>query len=334
MITPRLLLISPVFHGYWRSIAAGFAQLGIDVHSIAYDALTPTQAAKFKLTSELPHRLGVGQQEPRHGFENRRLIRAITSLRPDVCLVIRGDSFDDSVYEAMEQVGATKLLWLYDELRRTRHTNQTLACYEQVFTYSPTDLNALSAEGFTAHWLPNAFDPAMSPAPRPGHEVVFIGARYPNRAQLLTELTEAGIAVRCFGKDWSRHPVDRLRTWRWQRDDLPAGRDVARETGYALTAGSPAALNIHHDQDGFTMRTFEIPGVGGLQLIDRKDVDGLYEPGSEVVCFDGTAELVDLCRRAIGDASWTAKIRAAGRRRTLADHTFTHRAAKVAELWA
>ena len=37
-------------------------------------------------------------------------------------------------------------------------------------------------------------------------------------------------------------------------------------------AGARANVNIHGDQDGFTMRTFETCGVGALQLVDRADV--------------------------------------------------------------
>ena len=48
-------------------------------------------------------------------------------------------------------------------------------------------------------------------------------------------------------------------------------------------AGAAANLNIHHDQHGSTMRTFEILGAGGLQLVDREDVAVHYEPGTEVL---------------------------------------------------
>ena len=89
--------------------------------------------------------------------------------------------------------------------------------------------------------------------------------------------------VRAYGRDWSGHPVDRLRTW---RVGTPACRPSAtspRAEAYDVMAASAATLNLHGDQDGFTMRTFEAAGVGGVQLIDRTDVDGLYEPGAEVL---------------------------------------------------
>ena len=98
-------------------------------------------------------------------------------------------------------------------------------------------------------------------------------------------------------------------------------------------AAAVATLNIHGDQDGLTMRTFEASGVGGLQLLDRSDLGGLYEPGVELLTWSDDAELVDLCSRAAHDGQWSDGIREAGRRRTLAEHTFDHRVAVLAEAW-
>ena len=51
--------------------------------------------------------------------------------------------------------------------------------------------------------------------------------------------------------------------FRWTRarlPDVPSARGVDRAQAYGLTAGAVASLNSHTDQDGFTMRTFELPG--------------------------------------------------------------------------
>ena len=81
------------------------------------------------------------------------------------------------------------------------------------------------------------------------------------------------------------------------------------------------------------MRTFEVCGVGGLQLIDRPDVGELYEPDRELLVFTNTEELIEGALRALGDPSGTERIREAAQRRTLAHHTFDHRIAVLEELW-
>ncbi|HET8931717.1 MAG TPA: glycosyltransferase, partial [Acidimicrobiales bacterium] len=101
-----------------------------------------------------------------------------------------------------------------------------------------------------------------------------------------------------------------------------------------MMAGATATINVHGDQDGFTMRTFEASGVGALQLIDRPDVGMHYEPGVEILTFDSAAEISELVARAHREPRWATRIRAAARKRTLAEHTFAHRARELEDLWA
>lgn len=334
MTAPRLLLIAPVFHGYANSIADGFRQHGYDIAVHCYDAKASLKdKLAHKVLRELPEKIGIRREGPNSAVSSATAA-AIRSIRPDVTLVIRGDQFGDEVFHSLDEVGSRKIVWLWDEVRRTSHTPELLDRYDHLISYSPLDTAAFQASGRECLHVPNAFDPAMSPTPRHTSEVLFIGARYPRREQLVTHLAAAGVPVRAFGRDWSRHPIDRARTWQLKRPPVPAARDIGRLEGYALTAGAPAAINIHGDQDGFTMKTFEVPGVGGVQLIDRDDVAQYYEPGTEVAVFHSEDELRELCLRAIRDDQWGDAMREAGRRRTLAEHTWAHRAAKVAQLWA
>jgi spore maturation protein CgeB len=168
---------------------------------------------------------------------------------------------------------------------------------------------------------------------RPGDEVVFVGARYPNREALLTALAGSGVPVRAYGRDWSGHPLDRLRTWRLRQPAVPHGRDLPLAEAYGVMAGARAALNVHGDQDGFTMRTFEACGVGAVQLVDRADVSRHYEPGAELAVFGSPEEAAELAHRAVTDRPWAQGLRSAGRARTLAEHTFVHRARTLEALW-
>ncbi|MHA6523074.1 CgeB family protein [Tessaracoccus sp. G1721] len=332
---PRILLVSPVFHGYWQSIEAGFRTLGFQIGTHCYDTNTTlANKVSHKVVHELPVRLGARAARIENGRQTAETAAVIRSFRPDITLVIRGDRFGDELFDALDDVGSRRFLWLWDEVRRTAHTPDSLARYNHLISYSPLDTRAFSTAGTPCLHVPNAFDPALSPTPRHTSEVVFIGARYPRRDALLTAVAAADVPLRCYGREWSRHPFDRARTWQVRRPEVPAARDIDREDGYALTAGAPAAINIHSDQDGFTMKTFEVPGVGGVQLVDREDVAEYYEPGREAAVFRDADELVELCQRAIHDDRWGDALREAGRRRTLAEHTWAHRAAKVAQLWA
>lgn len=331
----RLLLLTPVFHGYWRPIERELGKLGYDVTVCRYDEL-PDASAKLrhKLTVELPERLG--RPAPADdGTFTARARDAVASDTFDIILQLKGDCFGPSYWESLAGTKARKYLWLYDEFRRTRHSTDTLDAFDGLVLYNHSDHDALAARGYETLYLPDAFDPADTPrSPIHTNAVVFIGARNAPREQTLSALADRGVPVLAVGRDWSRHPLDRARTWSWRRPAVRSSRDVPRSTGYALNAGAPAALNVHFDQDGFTMRTFEIPGSGGVQLVDRDDVAEFYEPGREVLVFHSPEELAELSMRAIRDDRWGDAIREAGRRRTLAEHTFAHRMRKLETLWA
>jgi spore maturation protein CgeB len=68
--------------------------------------------------------------------------------------------------------------------------------------------------------------------------------------------------------------------------------------------------------------------------VDRADVAEFYDIGKETLVFEGEEQLVELAGRARRDRVWSERIRAAGRRRSLAEHTFAHRVARVDGLWA
>lgn len=331
----RLLVVAPAFHGYGRSIAEGFAAHGFTTAVHAYDELSGlADRVGNKVTVELPELLGSSAGRRRaNDRATTRAIDAIDAFGPDVVLVVRGDALGTGFWERVDGADVPTIVWLYDELARMAFDPEVLRRRRAVATYSPGDAENLLASGVPSLHLPNAFDTALTFVPRRSDEITFVGAAYPNRVDLLERLHRRAVPVRAFGRDWSRHPVDRLRTWSISRPDVPAERDVPMHEAYGIMGGSLASLNIHNAQDGFTMRTFEICGTGGLQLIDRGDVGSLYEPGVEVLTFDGIDELVDLCRRADRDREWRDRIATAGRRRTIAEHTYAHRAAQLVPLW-
>ena len=327
----RVLLVSPQFHGYWRSIAAAIERRGHDVVTFCYDSFPPASKVLRKAILEVPRRLGANTGALETRQLTRRAVKAVRDASPEVVVVIKGDLLGTDFLDAIAP--RRSVLWLYDELRRTRHTPESLGAYDAIASYSPLDVAQLSASGYVTAFLPNAFDPSLTPEPRPASELVFIGARYPKRVRLLGALAAAGVPVRTYGRDWSAHPVDRLRSLQWSRPQLPWGRDVTLTEGYALMAGAPATLNSHSDQDGFTMRTFEACGVGAVQLIDRRDLQGLYDDGAEVLCFDDEEELTGLAMKCFRDPRWADAIRVRARERTLSEHTFDHRMEVLERLW-
>ena len=335
MRNTRLLIVSPAFHGYWRAYEGAFQRLGHTVRTLPYDELRGWRAkARHKARIELAERVGRDSQALRAREVSATAAAAVISSRPDRVLVIRGDLLLDDFWDAVRTVGAHAVTLVYDEIARMDTTYDELISHGPVASYSTHDSAEIASRGGRTEHVPDAYDATLAYTPVPSQDVVFIGALYGQRGPLMAHLHRSGVPVRAYGRAWSHHPVDQLRTWFASRPAIPAHRDIPRNVAYGVQAGAVAALNVHENQDGFTMRTYEIPGVGGLQMIDRDDVADLYEPGKEVLVFHSPEELVDLCARAATDTAWAQGIREAGRRRTLAEHTFDHRARRLEALWS
>ncbi|PPG42771.1 glycosyltransferase [Pseudoclavibacter sp. RFBA6] len=327
----RLLIVSPDFHGYWRAVAAAFESIGFSVSVHRYDShSTVVDRVRNKLQHELPEAMRSRTAEEKATL---RAVEHLGSERFDAVLVIKGDQLGDIWWESLGASGVRSATWLYDEIRRTRYTPEFLAATGPVASYSHDDVRLLNEHGAQAAFVPLGFDASQGFSRVDVPAVTLVGARYPNRERLVRDIQDSGIPVRAYGRDWSRKLTDVARTRRFRSAGVPASGDLARDGAYGVMAGSLATLNVHADQDGFTMRTFEAAGVGGLELVDRADVHEFYDVGEEVLVFDTVEEIVELARRAQREPSWAAGIREAGRKRTLAEHTLMHRARSLEALW-
>ncbi|GAB3578054.1 CgeB family protein [Calidifontibacter terrae] len=334
----RLLLVTPVFHGYGHSIAESFERIGYEVAIHEYDRVgSRATKAWNKVRHELPSRVRGDDLHQSLDAMSLRAIEAVRTHRPDIVLVIRGDVFDEEFWGVAGGEGRRAALWLYDEVRRTpRFDREVVARHAALATYSPLDALALTAAGYPTTYVPTGFDDRrpVGMSSQSMHLVNFIGAPLPRRLDALGALLDADVPVRAWGRGWSDHPVDRARTWRARGRGIPNARDVPGDVALAIMRDSAATLNVHGDQDGLTMRTFESCGVGGVQLIDRPDIGSFYEPEREVLVFDSLEELVEQARRALDRPQDFAQLRERARNRTLAEHTFVHRARQLEQLWS
>lgn len=331
----RLLVVSPAFHGIWHSVSDAFEQLGWEVTAHLYDDYA-TFGAKLrnKVEHEIPAKLGRDTVARRRRENGRAAAVAVRAACPDVVLTIKGDVLGEEYWDELDRARLPRATWLYDQLSAMHFNDEALRRVGGIATFSRTDSVQLAGSGLTSSHVHLAYDPAFAPTGRRDGGVVFAGARYPAREQLLLDLQSAGISIRTYGRSWSHHPFDRLRTLDLRRPDIPSGRELDRRSAHEVMEAADATVNIHGAQDGFTLRTFEAPGVGAVHLIDRPDVDDLYEPDREVLVYNGVEELKDLCLRAAVDRDWAEELRRRGRERTLAEHTFVHRAKAIEPLFA
>ena len=206
-----------------------------------------------------------------------------------------------------------------------------------VLTSFPHFVERLRGEGVNCEYYAIAFDERLSgelslDVPR-DVPVSFVGTVHP------PDVHRAG---RPFFERLCRD-VD-LQMWGYVRDDLPPGSPIlSHHHGeswgldmYRVLARSRIVVNRHGDiaEDyANNMRLFEATGMGALLLTEAaRNLPGLFEPGVEVVTYDGVDDLVDKVRYYQRHDDEREAIAAAGQRRTLAEHTYGHRIAELDEL--
>lgn len=105
---------------------------------------------------------------------------------------------------------------------------------------------------------------------------------------------------------------------------------------FAQLARSRISLNTHIDISALyasNMRLYEATGVGSCLLTDwRKNIGELFEPDEEIVTYKTAAECIEKVNYLLAHEEERSMIAKMGQKRTLRDHNFDNRAARLHEL--
>lgn len=214
---------------------------------------------------------------------------------------------------------------------------ERLGGYDVIFTSFPHFVERFRAAGLDAEYLPLAFDERLVDVLPDGERpraVTFVGGVHPGVHAAGTALLER-LAERVPLEVWG-YGADALEP----RSPL-RGRHRGEAWGldmYRLLAESRIVVNRHIDvAEGHAnnMRLYEATGAGALLVTEAADnLDELFEPGREVVTYEGADDLVERIEHHLRHDDERRAIAAAGRRRTLAEHTYSRRAERLVELLA
>ena len=178
------------------------------------------------------------------------------------------------------------------------------------------------AAGFTTggRYLPLAADPELF---RPGRvarqpEVLFVASRTAFRETVVRGLAAP---ARIVGTDWSDLAQEGFHRVR--------NRKIGRTRLVQLYQRHVAVLNARNEanvEHGLNQRSFEPPACGAVVLNDDLvDLPRCFEPGREILVYRNADELNALIARLRREPEFANRVAAAGRRRVLAEHTYTHR---------
>jgi len=235
---------------------------------------------------------------------SERVVQACRGTRTDWLLSTGLAPVDAPALTAIGRLGVRRLNYLTDDPWNPAHRApwflEALPQYDGVFSPRRSNLEDLRRLGCaSAVHLPFAYSPSLHfPEPpitpeeqgRFETDVVFAGGADRDRVPYIAALIRAGFRVGLYGGYWERWRQTRKHTRR-----LADPRMVRKAVGGARIA---LCLVRRANRDGHSMRTFEIPAIGGCMLTEdtaeHREIFG--EEGRAVVYFRSVDEMVQKAR--------------------------------------
>jgi|CZKV01.1.fsa_nt_gi hypothetical protein len=229
------------------------------------------------------------------------LVNICRKQRPDVLLATGIAPIIRQSLEIIRLQGATTINYLTDDpwnpSQRSKWFLKSLGGYDMIFSVRRANMPDLLAHGCReVHYLPFAYEPRLhfpetassaAEASQYSADIVFIGGADRDRVPYAQALYQAGFSVALYGDYWARYQVTRAQ-WHGYADV---------RTLRLATAGGKISLCLvrRANRDGNTMRSFEVPAMGGCLLAEdtpeHREIFGA--DGAAVLYFHSIPEMVE-----------------------------------------
>jgi spore maturation protein CgeB len=341
----KVLLIGPKWIGGWlEGVERAVRDLGHILMTFRYDTpAAPSVAGNrmrvFSHTPSLFHPLLMPAAEKAgrawEHWMNGRILRVGRSFKPDLVLILKGETLQAETLSALQSPGRQIASWWLDDpilyFESHPQVRSQMPHLDILFMYDRGRFGELA--GFGARqvvYLPCAVDTVVyhpkavreTDRERYRCDIGFAATYYPERGRLLGAM--AGLHVAIWGSGWKNSPEMKAFPKGTLRGKRLNGAELA--TLYGTACICP---NVHHAQSlqgGLNLRTFEIPAAGGFQLVD--EMPGLeehFELGKEIVGYKSPEHFRELVDYYLTHPYERAAIIERGRARVLRDHTYQQR---------
>lgn len=260
-------------------------------------------------------------------------------FKPHLIMVFGSCMPSTSHYLGLKEValdtGACLAFWLHDDPYEFDFSYKIIPLADVIF--SNDRWAATHYAHPRVHHLPLAADPHAHVRewnPDKARDVFFCGVGFPNRIALLRDCAKAlaSFEVSVVGSEW---PSDLpfAQNQRVPNAELPdwcASSLVTLNLGRRFNLAN-SRFNLEASTPG--PRTFESAAAGTVQcfFVESLEIESYYEEGSEILLFDTPLELRRHIEMLRDDRPRAQAIATASRERTLRDHTYASRAARILE---
>lgn len=303
--------------------SAGVPTILLDARA-AFRAPGPIARFNWWIRERRPTRL---KSFSEHVVETCRDVRPRWLIATGIAPIV-GDALNE-----IRRLGTETINYLTDDpwnpAFRSAWFLRALPGYGWVFSPRTRNLADLSDAGCEhVEYLPFGVDPDLffPEDPAPGEadtyrsDVCFAGGAEPDRVSFMGTMVRAGLDVAVYGDHWDRYAETRAA---WRGHAAPSTlRKATRAAGVAL------CLVRRANRDGHTMRTFEVPSIGGCMLVEDTDDHRMIfgDHGRAVLYFRSATDAVASVRTLLNDPQERSRLADAARALiTSGRHTYQDR---------
>ncbi len=269
---------------------------------------------------------------------NNKFISLAVEKKPDIVIITGGHRITAPTVQALEDEGICSILWTIDAPRNFQPIINVAPLYNHIFCQGTEAIELLNQGGIQGvQWLPMACDPSEH---RPvelsaeekehyGHDVVFVGSYYPNRAELFENLSDFDLGI--WGPGW-----EKLKAKSKLRRCIKGSHTLPSEWLKIYSASKIVLVTHYQDlEERFPVyqaspKVFEAMACGAFTVSDnQRDVFSLFEDGKHLICFDNPGELIEKIKYYLDHSAERERIALQGREEVLKNHTYEHRIKKL-----
>lgn len=269
----------------------------------------------------------------RNALLARRILQVAHVCQPQLALFVKGMSVKGSTFRALRSMGVKTANWFPENGLREPYQSwldRSIGFFDLFFVFDSSLVGRQHEfPGTRIIYLPFGVQPEMFAVGELTHEdherydtdIVFVGAHYPEREELLRQFTQWDLKI--FG--WHG----------WERSSLASryhGPLDARESAKAYQCAKVVInANLQPPVNGVNAKTFEICAAGGFQLTDaRADLAQLFTDGVELVVFHDAADAQQKIGQYLADSNTRRRIAHAGHQRVVREHAMRTRVRTIA----
>ncbi|HTN05244.1 CgeB family protein [Agriterribacter sp.] len=254
--------------------------------------------------------------------QEKWLLANFKALKPDVVLTLTQPLAGDTL-TILKDYHIKTIVWWGDTAANMKGKGILDEGWDLIFIKDGYAAHKLKTLGLPAFQLFEAMNPAWHKplAEQQNNNLIIAGTFYDYRHFLTRRLLKDKVALELYGgrlPAWSDAEIKAIHT----------GKYVVREEKSRVFGAGMGVLNstAMSEFDSVNCRAFEVAGTGALQIMEyRPAIEQCFEPGKEILVYKSYDELLELIERAIKYPAEMKKIREAGLKRAINEHTYRHR---------